>query len=839
MLDLIKRKKEYLVVAGLSLFLSLIMFKDVILNNNSILWFYGDSVEQQYEFLLGYWQMFRDGSFKLWQWSLGYGANQLSYVFYNLFSPFNLLILIFPKECIRYAFLYLTIIKFCVFSICSYLWISKISNDKKTAIVLSLLLTFCGWNLFYLQYNFLDPLVFYPIILYFIEIYLDSNKKIGLIISTALLTFVNYYFMYMFAPFACLYALFRYLYKHQGVNVTKVIIDGIKFFVIFVLSMMISAFVLFPCIKMIMGTSRLSDGSTIGLFVTSKDLYKFVCSFFSPTLNYIDPCYFVKPSTLTYAGWGGGAPLFVGIVTPLLLIYFVLSNKSYKKTVYMVFGAVLFLFMLSPYFYKLFQGTIDTRWFYMYSFYFVLILVQVIDEHISLGLDKKKIIISFLTVILVIAGLIGIAYFKRTNEISKLNKQLFYEIILISICLVYLILALFKNKKVLFLVMIIFEIVVNNHIYMSVNIPILHGDFNYQDSVNEKIEWIKQNNQDNFYRVLYDNFGVLLANQPYADQIPGNSFYLSIYAYSQDDFMNTIKSRWSMPQSQGFYSLRNILSNKYWITDDVNLSLVPPGYSYTGVNGIYINDNYVELGYLSNKTLNSSILNEVDEYKRDYLLSKYIITDDSNNYNYEDNDIETLIDYCLPDYCEVVLSEELRDDTLIIFNGGVPELNVRLYYCGNEVLNKSFWQYHYTEIYIPEDFPVDMVVIESKDVDNTGLVPSLYVERETEKKLQDLYLEKTKLDDVHVSGNTITANVSINDEMTLFTSIPCEDGWIVYVNGIKTDYKTVNLGFIGIELPKGNHELVFKYETPLMKEGIVVSLISVVVLIYLSKKEIV
>ena len=67
----------------------------------------------------------------------------------------------------------------------------------------------------------------------------------------------------------------------------------------------------------------------------------------------------------------------------------------------------------------------------------------------------------------------------------------------------------------------------------------------------------------------------------------------------------------------------------------------------------------------------------------------------------------------------------------------------------------------------------------------------------------------------------VSAKVRASAEKpVLFTSIPYDSGWKVYVDGVESAVNTVFDGtFIAIGLAEGEHEIVFEYETPGKAEG--------------------
>ena len=72
-------------------------------------------------------------------------------------------------------------------------------------------------------------------------------------------------------------------------------------------------------------------------------------------------------------------------------------------------------------------------------------------------------------------------------------------------------------------------------------------------------------------------------------------------------------------------------------------------------------------------------------------------------------------------------------------------------------------------------------------------------------------------------------------------AIPCEKGWRVYVDGEEQEIIPVNYGFSGVLIQPGAHEIEFRYETPMLKLGAIVSGIGIgcfvlFYLLYIRKK---
>ena len=87
-----------------------------------------------------------------------------------------------------------------------------------------------------------------------------------------------------------------------------------------------------------------------------------------------------------------------------------------------------------------------------------------------------------------------------------------------------------------------------------------------------------------------------------------------------------------------------------------------------------------------------------------------------------------------------------------------------------------------------------------------------------------LYLSK-------ISDSYLSGNVHAVENTTLFTSIPYDEGWSVYVDGKKAEKIKLLDAFIGLKLEKGQHEIEFKYVSSGIIEGAIISAASLALLL--------
>ena len=135
---------------------------------------------------------------------------------------------------------------------------------------------------------------------------------------------------------------------------------------------------------------------------------------------------------------------------------------------------------------------------------------------------------------------------------------------------------------------------------------------------------------------------------------------------------------------------------------------------------------------------------------------------------------------------------------------------------------------------------------------NAWLVYSLKVVENSNEEMTALDSLKTKYEAVinlkNISGNFLTnypvdstATIKLKsykanelvyesssnlNQFAVFSEIYYKDGWNAYIDGITTPYYNVNYVLRGMEIPKGKHTIIFKFEPQVIKTGNTITLIS-------------
>lgn len=92
-------------------------------------------------------------------------------------------------------------------------------------------------------------------------------------------------------------------------------------------------------------------------------------------------------------------------------------------------------------------------------------------------------------------------------------------------------------------------------------------------------------------------------------------------------------------------------------------------------------------------------------------------------------------------------------------------------------------------------------------------------------------LKENVLENVEISTNHITGNISLNEDKLLCFSIPYSKGWTLYVDGKETELLQANVMYMGTPLTAGEHQIELRYATPYLKTGLILSAFGFVVFI--------
>ena len=101
-------------------------------------------------------------------------------------------------------------------------------------------------------------------------------------------------------------------------------------------------------------------------------------------------------------------------------------------------------------------------------------------------------------------------------------------------------------------------------------------------------------------------------------------------------------------------------------------------------------------------------------------------------------------------------------------------------------------------------------------------------------------LSQNQMEDVTVSGNTVTGNIDTDCSGTLLLTVPYDTGWNIYVDGVSATPKLIGETFMGLHLEKGTHAIKMVYTPSGLHQGLYISLGSIFLILvggYVKKRK--
>lgn len=564
----------------------------------------------------------KEGSY-LWTWFNDLGSDFIgTFSFYNLFSPFNVFTYLFPARWYPYLCSFLTIVKFGVGGLTSYLFLKRYVKNKKLVLLGSLLYSFSGFQFTNMLFHYYDSVVLFPLLLYALDNLIYDNRKGYFALTVSLLAFTNWFMFIGEVVFVVIYYIVKVICKSYVFDLKKffnILLEG-------VLGTLLASVVLVPSLFFTISNPRISNSFTLSSSLKYSSLINYIeifRAFFFPSEVMTPRAYL---DTANYAS----VDLYLPFVGSVLAISYSISKK--KSWISILMFTCIF-FMLVPILnssFFLFTTSYYARWFYMPTLVLALLSIKCIEENISI---KSGTIISFLSL-----GVMILSYFvlKYRYPEGKYIHDIKYLIMMISFMIINLVILILiyksKNKlKYLFIFTILFVGIWSNYSIYKYRCNSLEYNkrfYNYIHSYKEiKFDDLVRTNS---FTGCFSNQGIIFKNGnllSFNTNMEGSAFEF----YNSVDYQRLVSTSILVDSP-----LNQFLSVKYFISctdeekDDYKL------YKDTKNYKIYLNDNYKEMGFVFNKYISNKEFLEKSTEEKYNIINSMIILDDEQITKYKD-----------------------------------------------------------------------------------------------------------------------------------------------------------------------------------------------------------
>lgn len=819
---------------------------------------YGPLFTELYDRLKG-------GESLIYSWQSGGGSAFIGNFFNYLSSPLSLLVLFFEREAVPSAISIIILVK-AVLSAGSFTLYLKLSHKKSSFVTagFGLLYAFCGFFLaYYWNLMWLDALYLLPMIAFGIEQIINRKKPTLYLVSLVITMVSNYYMAYIVCIFSALYFLLYFFSNHsitskfppkklctdknKGQN--RFVTAGIIFGVASIVAACLCAVTLLPTYQALQSSS-----ATAGTFPTDATSYFKFLDFFSNHFAAIDP-------TIRSSGGDVLPNIYSGVIVLILIPLYMLNSKirMREKFMHILILALLIVSFNSNilnYIWHAFHFPNDLpyRFSFIYTFIILTMAFRLLMNFKSIKPRDIMYVGMLVALFVVVSEKTPTKYFK--------DEMTFY--VTIAFTLIYVGILILAKKKtlvpyvtsLLLLLTISTEIVVGStdSYVISQSLKSYTGDYAEYDKIFEKIDE-REKSKKSFYRTelthlktrmdpsLYGYNGMsTFSSMAYADY--------SQLQYSLGMFGNRINSFTYNPQTPVYNSM---FALKYFVNNsDANLNNEFYRELFSNRDNsmtVYENKYFLPIAFCANPTIlgwektegnpfsvqnsfiqNASGVNDVFtplKFRSTYFENVEPITFTENGtFNY------TKINESDNGYVTIEITAK-SDANIYIYasSPSADEMNV--------VFGEENDNYNFNEPYIYDlgsHKTGDKITAKINVGTNKESSVTFYayqIEMDRFETAYD-YLSNGGITIEESDDTSIIGRVTANDNSILYTSIPYDKGWEVFVDGVKTKTMKIGDSMLGVSVSKGSHDIEMKFTPSGLTIGATVSTTTIVGLALIS-----
>ncbi len=808
-----------------------------------------DSLHQYLPFFSEYRdKLLHEGSL-FYTWNVAMGSNFMSLSSYYLASPFNLIFLLLGKEGIVAGFTIIAVAKIALCAVTMTHFLSYKDGTKSRGIhIIAISVAYALSNYvvgYYWNVMWLDCILIFPLIMLgFVRLMEQGDPKMYAL-SLFYALYCNYYIGFIICVFLVIWF---FAYNHKKFK--KFFTDGLKFALYSLIAGGMAAFMLIPAYKGIMLTA------SAGTKFPKWELYG---SWFALLKQHL---FMTMP--ITNQTFDGGVNLYCGMLVVVAFFMYVLSRRI-KLTDKIRNVAVLALLMVSfnsvplNFIWHGFhdQYGIPNRFSFLYIF---VILVMTYDVF------KRTKAIRVLQVIL--SGLLAGCFVILCNYKAGVSTKIFVASLIAVV--VYSVVCLLRAANVY--KGRVFHVVLTGFLMVEICVNSIMGfydngsaDFEKYysttsdvETANRRIDELEAEKDSGFYRRELMDSTVL-------DEVSWHNMKsIGVFCSTVLGEMTTLMGR------LGFYTGANeflymgatpftnsIFNVKYLLHRDGDLNNFDFDYKDT-VNGVGIYENPYPL------SIGFAVSDSVKDWSRDNslpinnqnslanamtgnggffnsIVPDFVVSSDTCDASVNRNVITYTPEKSGKNSFMVSFFIESDGDYYINCRGNYVT-KIRFYINGAEYAYDRYQiqMFHLGELsegdYISIEYCFDNVKAEK----NTASIYMADFDREAYERvyhdLSENMLSVTSSEDGYIKGS-----INMPEGKTLFTSIPYDEGWSVYVDGEQAEYYALGKALIGVDMSPGEHEIEMIYTPQGLYTGIYISLWSwillVAIVITMQKKE--
>lgn len=758
-----KQEKYYYKRAFFYAFLmACLLFLPFVIIDGGYFVYYGDFNAQQIPFYKTCIRAVQEGNLG-WNWQTDLGVNFVgSYSFYTLGSPFFWLAALLPVGISQYLMAPLLALKLALSSLFAFIYIRRFVTKPQSALIGGILYAFSGYSLYNIFFNhFHEAIVFFPLLLIGLEECVVNKRRGALALAVAINAFVNYFFFIGECVFLVIYFIARIATSREfRISV------GDFFCLAFesIVGVAIAGALFIPSIFQVLDVPRstniLMDGGF--MFYSNEQRYGLILEamFFPPEVP-------ARTNMFTGANakWSSVAlylPLFsmAGV-----LAFFKGARKHWAKALLVVCLVMAFVPGLNASF-TMFNNNFYTRWFYMPELICCLATVHALEDERC----DFKFGIKFCSVAAGVMALIVLLHPSK-KEYTVMDGDVETKVEKVLPNIMHLDIA--PSVYVQIVITAVFLLLLG----LMLKERNRQGTAHFLRAV--LVTTVVCSMLLGYYFVGYGRIlGPYVGNYNRAVSADIDIDDDSFYRMEAVDEINNVNMLWGKSSLKSFTSIIPSATFELYellgITRDVNSSPDHDRYALralTGVKYLIVRDGYDE----------EKLETALDD------LRTFSYHSEQDGYHVYENEYVLPMGFAYDNYVTLstAKSVSLADNLM----------------CRAVVLTDEQAE-RYSDI---------LTEISSQAARDSSFV-------QFEQDAADRIAAGVK--DFTVTGTGFTAHTDYeSDELVVF-SVPYDRGWSAAVNGTACEVEKVNGGFVAVRVGAGAADIVFTYETPGAKYGL-------------------
>lgn len=773
-----------------------------------------DMYHQYAPFFSQLWEKIRSGESLSYSWDIGMGTNFTAIYGYYLSSPINWFIALFPQKYLIEIMNIIIILKLAASSLtCTYYLCSHHKKRHLSAAIfglfyaLSAFIAAYSWNLMWLDCVLLLPLVFLGI-----ERLANEGKGLLYVIALGLTILSNYYISIMVCISSVLYFAVALVSRPVMKDVSDYARTILKFLGYSLLAGGLAAVLLLPEVYALQYTAS----GNVNFPTTMTRYFSFITMISRHLMN-VD----------VSIGLDHLPNIYCGVAVLILFPMYIITKKiprreKVMKVIVLIVFFTAFNLNIPNFIWHGFHypNSLPCRQSFIYIF---LLLTMCYDAVANIKSYKNsQITASFWGVLLFLL------YLGNTIVTEDFDFKIIYtSAVFIAIYVLFIFLSRKRKINICLLTLVLFIVAIvecsmnmENTGYSTTSRTYYLSDYDSVNTLTDEIE--NAEGADSFYRVSKVR-GARSKNDASWHHFHGSSTFSST-AYAH---MTTLLGQLGLEHSTNAYSesgatplINSIFGIKYFLSNvELNDNNLIKLLDKVDSEYLYVNNYTLPLAFMLPSDFNTNWLYENDanpfEVQNSFAQAAAGISNLFTPISFDDASTTATI---IP-----VTGSHLY---LYVMNKKVDTVNVTI-----DGTTTRFTGVNHGRMidvgYV--DAGADVYVT---DADNQGISLQLYAYTMDENKFIQLYesladegLEITEFEETDIKG-TITAKT----DGLMYTSIPYDEGFTLYIDGEKTEYTTVGDALIAVDLTAGTHTIEFKYAPRGLSSGIILSVICVLIL---------